>query len=258
MSVDTPSIAIIGDSLTEGYYLPYENTFTYLIDQKVPDRQVINLGVSGYAPDQYLLSARRHLDDYNVTDLIVIFFPGNDVRDVKAEKYFTYAKPKFGPSLEEPINTPLEKFGRGERKGVLRQLNDRSALARTLNPVIFKYFGGMLGINVPSALPAYHDEAGMRKALQLIKQIDVEFPVERFTVYYAPQYEEILEPNLFAHNITLFLKLCDEFNVRCTTPERFIQNVSDPADLYIPNDGHFSKLGASLFADEIVEMLGVD
>ena len=88
--------------------------------------------------------------------------------------------------MEEPINTPLEKFRLGERKSVLRKLNDRSALPRALNPVIFKYFGGVLGVSVPSALPVYYDEPGMRKALELIKQIDVEFPVERFTVYYAP------------------------------------------------------------------------
>lgn len=88
LNADTPSVAIIGDSLTEGYYLPYENTFTYLIDQKVPDIQVINLGVSGYAPDQYLLFARRHIDDYNVTDVIVIFFPRQRCPRRKGGKIF--------------------------------------------------------------------------------------------------------------------------------------------------------------------------
>ena len=56
-----PSIALIGDSFVEGYYLPYEQTFANLLDNNCEEKQVINLGISGFSPYQYLMYSRLHL-----------------------------------------------------------------------------------------------------------------------------------------------------------------------------------------------------
>ena len=256
---NTPSIAFIGDSFTEGFYLPYEETFTYLVDQRFPNKQVVNLGVSGYAPDQYLLAARRHLGEYNITYVVGMFFPANDIPDLLKTEASGYAKPVFGESLDAPLNTPLQKLEGDSRVGfrgtVLRTLNDRSALARVSNPLIFKYFPGLMGVSAPELTPVEYSDLEMRKALRVIQQIAVEFPVERFVVYYVPEIAEVLDREIFNENIILFQDLCAELDLECHTPESTFQKVSDPNDLYIPVNRHFSKLGASLVADQIYQIL---
>jgi len=227
-----------------------------------PNKQVVNLGVAGYAPDQYLLTARRHLDEYYLTDVVVMFFPANDIADLFRTDKNGYAKPMFGESLDAPLNTPLQKLEGDSRQGfrgtVLRKLNDRSALARVSNPLIFKYVPGLMNVSARELTPDAHRDSAMRKALRVIQQIKAEFPVERFVVYYVPELKEVLDRKIFNDNIILFQDLCAELDMECHTPESTLQKVSDPEDLYIPVNRHFSKLGASLVADQIYEILSND
>lgn len=254
-SSEAPTIAFIGDSFTEGYYLPYEHTYPYLIDQEFSDKQVVNLGVAAYAPDQYLLSARKHLGDYNATDIVVTFFPFNDLPEISKDTNLGYAKPIFGESLSTPRNTPLKKLRGGVDQGALRWLNDHSAVIRAINPWLFMYVPGLRSFGTSRPEPTYFEESAMRTALRLIKQIEIEFPVETFVVYYVPLYEELLQPELFDQNIELYHELCDELAMGCFTTEKIVGKVSDPSELYLRTDGHFSKRGASLVADHIYEIL---
>lgn len=179
-SREAPSIAVIGDSFTEGHYLPYEYTFTNLLDQRIGTKQVINLGVRGYSPDQYLLAARRHLGDYNVTDIVVMFFPYNDVPEALQDTADGYAKPLFGDTFDEPLNTPLTKLrGDDNVPAILEPVVNRPALIQVTKPIFGQYVLAPLGL-WPSRYnvePVFHEEFAMRKSLRLIKQIEVEFPV---------------------------------------------------------------------------------
>jgi len=256
---ETPSIAFIGDSFTEGFYLPYEHTFTYLIDQKFPNKQVVNLGVSGYAPDQYLITARRHIQQYNVTDVVVMFYAANDLADLFKQQINGYAKPIFGESSFEPENVPLQKLKGNSRVGfrgsILRKINDHSALARTLNPYLFRYVPGLMGAGASAVAPDLHARPAMRKALRIIKQIEIEFPANSFFVYYVPDVEEALHVEALKHNIALYRLVCSEVGLECYTPERILSTVSDPRELYIPVNRHLSKLGAKAVADHLFQIL---
>lgn len=255
LSNETATIAFIGDSFTEGYYLPYEKTYPYLIDQRFPAKQIVNLGVAAYSPEQYLLAARKHLNNYNVTDIVVTFFPFNDLPEMSKDTNLGYAKPVFGDSLTSPTNTPLKKLRGGQDPGVFRWLNDHSAVVRAINPWIFKYVPGVrrFGYSEPKAI--YYEESKMLKALRLIKQIEAEFPVERFVVYYVPLYQEVLKPDLFNQNIMLFHDICGLLVMPCFTTASIVESVPDPSELYSLTDGHFSKRGASLVADQIYGIL---
>ena len=70
-----------------------------------------------------------------------------------------------------------------------------------------------------------------------------------------PRYEESLDGGFLEHNIGVYMGVCGELNLECYTPERLLKETADTADLYIPRDGHFSKLGARKVADEIYEIL---
>ena len=191
-----------------------------------------------------------------------MFFPANDIPDLFRSEVGGYAKPEFGESFDTPLNTPLQKLEGNSRVGfrgtLLRNINDRSALARFSNPFIFKYVPGLMSKSAPEITPVRHKASAMRKALRTIQQIEVEFPVERFFVYYLPELEEALDTNILDHNTSLFQDLCAEIAIECHTPESTFQKVSDPRDLYIPVNRHFSKLGASLVADQIYEILSND
>jgi lysophospholipase L1-like esterase len=259
-----PTIAFIGDSFTEGSYLPYKYTFPHLVDEKIPDRQVINLGVGGYAPDQYLLNARRKLGDFNVTDVVVMFVGSNDVPEIAKETLNGFAKPLFGDELDQPLNLPLKKLrGDTTEPSFTRRMANSSSIFRLAKPALVKYILRPIGLGnksiwTPRAHPALDtlEENNTRKAMRLIKQIELEFPVNRFIVYYVPQYEQSLDGGALEHNIGVYLDICGELNLECYTPEKLLKETPNTADLYIPLDVHFSKTGARRVAEEIYDILG--
>jgi hypothetical protein len=260
LSPDAPSIALLGDSFVEGYYLPYEQTFVHLLDQKLTAKQIVNLGVSGYSPDQYLLSARAHLRRFNVTDVVVMLFSGNDLRFLDSDRTQGVAKPVFGERFDKPINTPLAspRDAPDRRVGLLQRvedLADRSATFRIVKPVIGRLLrlGGYAGTF--TQVPVLHGEADMRKALGLIKQIQIEFPVERFLVYFVPVMEEIEAGEPFERNVELFDRVCAEMGLRCYSLERIVEKGVAAEQIFTPGEGHFSARGSALVADDLFEIL---
>ena len=55
LKVDKKRILFIGDSFTEGLFIPYELTFTGQIAKYRPDLDILNAGVSSYSPLIYYL-----------------------------------------------------------------------------------------------------------------------------------------------------------------------------------------------------------
>lgn len=247
----TPSIAIIGDSFVEGYYLPYEFTFSHIIDDEIADRQVINLGVSGYSPDQYLLQARRHLNKYHVTDIVVMFFPANDIPYLNKDTYYGYAKPLFlSTSFETPINVPLSQRQEARGVDVLHWLTNHSALYTLMRPFVQQFFTES---DINYVAPKFQNEE-MERAVAFINQIHLEFPKASFSLYYIPTVGEIAETQTLQHNLTLFYEICSEYNMACYSPETIFSGI-DPELIYTPGDGHFTELGASLVADHLYYLL---
>ncbi|PYS73685.1 MAG: G-D-S-L family lipolytic protein [Acidobacteria bacterium] len=86
---NTVRIAVLGDSFTEAMHLPMEQTFWYLLQQKLqdcnafPGRQVevINFGVSGYGTAQELMTLRQEVWNYLPDIVLLAFTTLNDVYD---------------------------------------------------------------------------------------------------------------------------------------------------------------------------------
>ena len=253
---EKPTIAFIGDSFTEGYYLPYRQTFVHLVGQKFPEKQVLNLGVSGFAPDQYLLSARRHLPRFNVTDIVVMFFPNNDLPDMLKDTYRGYAKPYFGDSLDKPTNLPLRKLSGVERKrAVFGTMARHLALYTAFQSIRNKTRGREEPPPSADSGGVVFREEDMRKALRLIQKIKIEFPASRFVVYYVPRYEEILDAETLKENLAMFERLAADLSLEAHTLVSVVRQAADPAEIFIVAEGHFSPLGSRLVADHIHEIL---
>src|SRR6185295_39399 len=86
---NTVRIAVLGDSFTEAMHVPLEQTFWFLLQQKLqqcnafPGKQVevINFGVSGYGTAQELLTLRQKVWSYSPDIVILAFTTYNDVYD---------------------------------------------------------------------------------------------------------------------------------------------------------------------------------
>src|SRR5216683_5658007 len=86
---NTIRIAVLGDSFTEAMHVPMEQTFWWLLQQKLQDCdafpgkkiEVINFGVSGYGTAQELLTLRQKVWDYSPDVVILPFTTFNDVYD---------------------------------------------------------------------------------------------------------------------------------------------------------------------------------
>lgn len=255
----TPAIALIGDSFVESYYVPYEKSFPYLLDRAFDDEQVINLGVSGYSPEQYLLRARYELPKYNVDKVVVVLFAFNDVPATDRTNYQAYNKPVFGDDLKNPMNTPLVRSSETNSGGsILRQIANKSAIYTLLRPFYKGYINPTEEAEVtPESMRL--DDAQYAKAIRVIAAIKDLKPEAEFYITYMPMYQEIMDGEAFERGTSRFLQLCREADLQCYVPEVNSFSPEELRRLFIEpmrGDGHLSETGSAWYATFLLEALG--
>ena len=72
-------IVIIGDSFTEGLGIPYEKTFVGIIDEKLKNKKIANLAVSGYSVSIYYIKIKEFLKKGYSFDEVIIYVDLNDI-----------------------------------------------------------------------------------------------------------------------------------------------------------------------------------
>ena len=86
-------IAVLGDSFTFGEGVSDWETYPFLLDQLLPDAEVLNFGVHGYGLDQMLLYLRAEILTYR-PDVVVLGYVDEDIyRDILS--FRDYEKPRF-------------------------------------------------------------------------------------------------------------------------------------------------------------------
>ncbi|MBG0799172.1 SGNH/GDSL hydrolase family protein [Methylocystis sp. L43] len=78
---DRRRVLFIGDSFTEGVALPYEQTFVGRFAAAFPDIDVLNAGVSSYAPSVYFMKIKSLLDAGLQFDEVIVYVDISDVQD---------------------------------------------------------------------------------------------------------------------------------------------------------------------------------
>ena len=262
---NTPSVAILGDSFAEGYCIPYEKSFAYVLDEKLADKQVVNLGVNGYSPDQYLMRARENIKKFNVEDIVVMFYPANDIsylyRQYTESKELGHAKPYFADNdYVNPTNIPLEKIAdkMQPKNPVIRMIKDSSTYS-FLRPIVRQRFLKNSGEEAGETEDITYKKEEMGKALGLIKQIKSENPGKNFFVYYIPNYsiDYKMGAGLDDKNIKTYQELCEELDLKCFTPESEFAKVDSVKKMYNidKHDGHFSEEGSAVIAEHLYRIL---
>ncbi len=246
-SRNAPSIALLGDSFVEGYYLPYEKSLAAVLDQGTA-LQVLNFGVSGYSPGQYLLTARQNFDEYAITHIVVFLFPYNDIPFLERDDYIGYAKPLFDEPGGEPINLPLQvQRGKEIERGDLQGFLDKFALWSLLKPLVAQF------VHLEDVItePIKFTDEEIEKTLLYLNQIRLEYPDASFFVYYIPDLLELEQREVLDHNTWFFQWYCYQLELDCFQPFPFMDYENYP-ELYLPRDRHFSELGVQLIVEHLL------
>lgn len=86
-------ILILGDSFTFGDEVSDDETYSYYLQDMLPNAEVINMGVHGYGHDQMLLLLKEEGIKYH-PDIVILGFLGLDMSR-NLLKFRDFAKPRF-------------------------------------------------------------------------------------------------------------------------------------------------------------------
>jgi len=130
-------VVFIGDSFVELGLLPYEEIYTTLLGKSL-NLRVKNLGISGVGPSTYNFFLKKYGITNSAKIAIMVFFAGNDIRDLKLEnkklKIFNLtgqreirnwrAQSSFVKAIDQKINLFIEyifDFENPKRLGKLEE-----------------------------------------------------------------------------------------------------------------------------------------
>ena len=245
-----PSLVLIGDSFIEGYYLPYPKTIAANIESAL-DFQILNSGVSGYSPAQYLLRFEELNSEFNISLGIVFLFPRNDLMYLESNYYQGYSKPVIDPATLEATNLPLKLIVKNDSAidSILNLVRNDSAVYAILRPYIRRHLFYSKENDYDYANPYTLDKDELNIALKIISKIKNTLEDDTFAIVYIPDKSEISN-SLTAHNKHIFLSTCEENKILCFHPD-FAFN-SSPEELYIEGDGHFNAVGARKMSDFVL------
>lgn len=99
----TIRIAVLGDSYTEAFQVPLEQTYWWLTGERLADCraaasqkvEILNFGVYAYGTAQELLTLRTRVWRYQPDVILLLFTTGNDVRDNSRELRQDPRRPYF-------------------------------------------------------------------------------------------------------------------------------------------------------------------
>ncbi|HVL18403.1 MAG TPA: hypothetical protein VM387_10420 [Gemmatimonadales bacterium] len=74
-------VVAVGDSWVFSYGVNDNETWTHQVEQSLPGTRVINLGLSGFGPEQYTRAYERYGAPLHPKVLLYGIFPGNDLKD---------------------------------------------------------------------------------------------------------------------------------------------------------------------------------
>ncbi len=121
---DSADVVLVGDSETFGFGVGDDSTWSRMVARALPGMRVINLGLPGMAPKQYLRVYERFGVPLHPKVLMFGLFPGNDLQD----------EGEFNAWIEagSPGNFETWKFSHGTLPGLLQRALQHSYLYWTL------------------------------------------------------------------------------------------------------------------------------
>ena len=118
-------IVVVGDSMAFGYGVDDQQAWPHLVAERRPDTTIINLGLIGAAPQQYLRVLESFGLDLHPKLVLFMLFPGNDLKDAGSFQGWLAA--------DTEMDYETWRNGRNSRElGPLRKLLEQSYLVTFL------------------------------------------------------------------------------------------------------------------------------
>jgi hypothetical protein len=148
---DVFRIVVLGDSFTAALQVRLEQTFPYILEEKLNSEsrsnkrfEVINLGVIGFGTDQEYLTLKHYGLNYHPDFVILALFLGNDVSDNSFALKGDFRKPYFvlnnGKLEEVPIKKEIpSKDERQIKRGLTAGFQILRGFLTKLVPNIYYY-----------------------------------------------------------------------------------------------------------------------
>jgi len=91
-------IAVLGDSFVAAFEVESDKTFLALAEQEISRRtnqkvELMNFGVPGFTLNQELLVLRSYAANFSPDMVILVLYPGNDIRDLSKENAREFKRP---------------------------------------------------------------------------------------------------------------------------------------------------------------------
>jgi hypothetical protein len=276
----TIRILLLGDSFTFGFKAAEEDVFARRLEARLRARgystlEVVNAGVVSYCPLLEYLQYKHHLHVFE-PDLVVLNFDMSDVQDQleysRSASWSSTGVPLYvtEPSLNEgasalPQLLSFQWFAR-HFNAVKRRYHaaaEHSPFARDLDRYLWTLDGnerwdeeaeaamapiGNLSTllqhdHIPLILATYPQPWQVAANATPDETIRKQYGIGMNTVYLNDRPFQLLEAFARNHGIP-FVNATPEF-----------RNATDPADLYLTHDFHFSPRGNDLYAQVLEERL---
>jgi lysophospholipase L1-like esterase len=274
----TADIVTLGDSLTFGYGVEDADTWPAIIDRALPQLRVVNLGLIGASPEQYVRVYETFGTPLEPKVVIVGMYPDNDFWD--AELFATWWESKVGGSYMvwrnlgrlKPTDKGLKRLSK-QAQTFLKQhslLYNLAEYARNLyrgrnhaEPKSLRLDDGSQMYLWPSHFasrvtgatsdqPAFHF---VRQALTRLQALTTQQGV-RLIVVIQPSKEQVYMPllgetvpNPNTHLIEALTQLGIDY--LDLTPV-FQKRAKSGEALFLPRDTHPNRQGYALIAQEIL------
>jgi hypothetical protein len=168
---DVFRIAVLGDSYAEALQVMREETFWSIMETELQQADVfaeqrveaLNFGVSGFGTAQELLTLRNHVWQFDPDAVLLLFVPGNDVRNNSKRLEPYQVKPFFVPrdgGLVQDVSFRQHPDYLKAQSGLTRAkvwLINRSRLLQLLNELKHRASYGRSGSETAAGEPGLDD-----------------------------------------------------------------------------------------------------
>ena len=272
-------IVAVGDSLTFGYGVADDQAWPAILNRALPDANVLNLGLIGAGPQQYLRVYETFIKSLRPRLLLIGLFPGNDFWDadmfdrwLKSNSdcsylvWRDYGGPK-GSRCSDSLSWQTDLFLKGSylynvlfevRNGVRSyiqsdhrtlRLNDGSRLVLNV---------GQFENQLPATLP---DRVEFRLVLKTLRELHITAQSHdtKVLVVIQPSKEEVYMPLLGQAIPDFSVHLREELNTSgieyLDLTKSFRQRAARGEKLFFEYDPHPNAAGYALIADSVLAYL---
>jgi lysophospholipase L1-like esterase len=265
-------IVVLGDSMAFSYGVDDEQAWTSLLADQLPDSRIINLGLIGAAPQQYLRIYKTFGQALHPDLVLFCLFPGNDLADAgRFEEWLQAGSPGnyaiWRRSPDQDLQAPRSLRDLLEESYLVMLLRDarRSVGSQFSGRTIDFPDGGRLqlapAIYASNQGLAQPDHPNFRLVVDAVERTRAlaERGGSKFLVLLVPTKEEVYLPLLdeqpppttapfaahFGATGLPYLDLTPDFQARAREGER----------LFFEVDGHPNAAGYRLIAEVVLDHL---